>query len=58
MVVFYYCDQAVTHQMEKLNHLMNNNPDNLDRFGYSSYICRVTREMPSPFEVGLTGECS
>lgn len=46
MVVFYYCDQAVTHQMEKLNHLMNNNPDNLDRFGYSSYICR---EMPSPF---------
>lgn len=31
LTLFYYCDIAVNHQMEELNHLMRTNPDNLDR---------------------------
>ena len=31
LALFYYCDTAVTHQMQQLNHLMRTSPDNLDR---------------------------
>ena len=31
MAVFYYCDEAVNHQMQELNYLMRTTPDNLDR---------------------------
>ena len=31
LAVFYYCDEAVNHQMQELNHLMKTAPDNLDR---------------------------
>ena len=31
LAVFYYCDLAVNHQMQELNHLMKTTPDNLDR---------------------------
>ena len=31
MAVFYYCDDAVNHQMQELNYLMKTTPDNLDR---------------------------
>lgn len=31
MSIFYYCDEAVNHQMRELNYLMKTTPDNLDR---------------------------
>ena len=31
LALFYYCDTAVTHQMQQLNHLMRTSSDNLDR---------------------------
>lgn len=31
LALFYYCDTAVTHQMDQLNSLMRTTPDNLGR---------------------------